>query len=159
MKKNMAFVILIAAIVLIGGALALIGFSNSDDASTDLSTQTNLSSSTQPTNDEKKAEPEAPEPAGVSQGSTHELVMNNFSFSKQSITASPGDTVTINLTNTGGTHDFKIDELNVQSKTISSGGTDTVTFTIPPDASGSFEYYCSIGNHRALGMVGTLIIN
>lgn len=85
--------------------------------------------------------------------------MKNFEFSSAQITASPGDTVTVNLTNSGGTHDFVIDELNVQSAVINSGEETSVTFTVPSDATGSYSYYCSIGNHRALGMEGTLVIN
>jgi uncharacterized cupredoxin-like copper-binding protein len=50
-----------------------------------------------------------------------------------------------------------IDELNVATKQISEGGTDSVTFTVPASAAGkSFEFYCSVGNHRQMGMVGTV---
>ena len=53
-------------------------------------------------------------------------------------------------------HDFVIDELNVKSEIIKSGETGEVEFT--PDTIGEFEFYCSVGQHRANGMVGTLIV-
>lgn len=53
-------------------------------------------------------------------------------------------------------HDFVIDELGVKTKIIKSGTTDTVEFTV--DQVGQFEYYCSVGEHRAQGMVGTLVV-
>ncbi|HIA92179.1 TPA: hypothetical protein EYO12_03640 [Candidatus Saccharibacteria bacterium] len=91
-------------------------------------------------------------------GETVDVDMSNFEFSTDLITASPGDTVTVNLINSGGTHDFVIDEFGVQSETINTGETTSVTFTVPADAEGEYEYYCSIGNHREQGMVGTLVV-
>jgi len=42
------------------------------------------------------------------------------------------------------------------SKTIQSGATDTFQFVA--DKAGTFQYYCSVGNHKAMGMVGTLTV-
>jgi nitrite reductase (NO-forming) len=53
-------------------------------------------------------------------------------------------------------HDFVIDELGVQSDKVNNGETATVQFVA--DKVGTFEYYCSVGNHRAMGMVGKLIV-
>ena len=33
-----------------------------------------------------------------------------------------------------------------------------VTFEHTFNQTGTFEYYCSVGNHRAMGMKGTLIV-
>lgn len=44
----------------------------------------------------------------------------------------------------------------VKTKVINGGETDTVEFT--PDKAGSFEYYCSVGKHRAMGMKGTVTV-
>ena len=52
--------------------------------------------------------------------------------------------------------DFKIDEFGVATKTIKGGEEELVEFVA--DKVGSFEYYCSIGTHRAMGMWGTLRI-
>lgn len=83
-----------------------------------------------------------------------------FGYSLSAINVSPGDVVTINLTNSGGSHDFVIDELNVATDVISGGETDSVTFTVPASAAGkTFNFYCSVGNHRNLGMEGNFIVS
>ena len=80
----------------------------------------------------------------------------NFSFTPNTIKVNKGDTVKITFKNSGGTHDFMIDEFNVHMKPIQTDQEETATFTA--DKSGTFEYYCSIGNHRAMGMFGKLIV-
>ncbi len=81
---------------------------------------------------------------------------SNFKFSPAQIQAKKGDTVKVTFTSVDGTHDFVIDELGVKSDTISGGQTTTVSFVA--SKAGTFEYYCSIGKHRAMGMVGNLIV-
>ena len=85
------------------------------------------------------------------------LDLKNFSFSPALIEAEPGETITVKLTNSGGFHDFSLDELGVRAKTISQGEETLVQITVPADTpSGTeYEFYCPIGNHRSLGMVGT----
>lgn len=81
---------------------------------------------------------------------------SNFKFEPSTISVKKGDTVKITFTNSGGFHNFMLDEFKVASKTIGSGATDTVTFVA--DKTGSFEYYCGVGNHRQMGMKGTLVV-
>jgi plastocyanin len=82
-----------------------------------------------------------------------------FGYSEDTISVKPGETVELTLTNSDGLHDFVIDELDVATKKISKGETDVVTFTISEDVDAeSFAYYCSVGNHRSLGMEGKLMI-
>ncbi len=81
---------------------------------------------------------------------------SNFSFDKSTLTVKKGDLVKITFINAEGFHDLKIDEFNVATKKLSGGGQETVEFTATK--TGSFEYYCSVGNHRAMGMKGTLIV-
>lgn len=80
----------------------------------------------------------------------------NFSFSPNTITVKKGETVTLEFKSAGGFHNFVVDELNVRTPVIESGKTATVTFT--PTKVGTFEFYCSVGNHRAMGMKGTLVV-
>ncbi len=80
----------------------------------------------------------------------------NFSFAPNTLTVKKGDQVKITFKNADGFHDFRIDEFNVASKRIRGGDSDTVEFTA--DKVGSFEYYCSVGSHRAMGMKGTLTV-
>jgi plastocyanin len=79
-----------------------------------------------------------------------------FSFTPSTMTVNKGDTVKITVKNTKGTHDLKIDEFNASTHLLNAGETDTISFVA--DKAGTFEYYCSIGNHRVLGMVGTLFV-
>lgn len=70
---------------------------------------------------------------------------------------SQGSTVEVTLCSVGGTHDWVVDELGVSTEQVSDGGDcNTVQFTA--GQVGEFEYYCSVGNHREEGMVGTLIV-
>ena len=87
---------------------------------------------------------------------TVDVVGGNFYFTPKEIRVKKGDTVTINFKNVDGFHDFKIDEFNVATQRIQAGGTETVQFSA--DKAGSFEYYCSVGSHRAMGMKGMLIV-
>lgn len=81
---------------------------------------------------------------------------NNFKFSPTEIRVKKGDRVKVTLNNVSGFHDFVIDEFNVKTKQINGAGTDTVEFVA--SKSGTFEYYCSVGQHRQMGMVGKLIV-
>ncbi len=81
---------------------------------------------------------------------------SNFAFSPNTITAKKGQKVTVTFKSDGGFHDFAIDEFNVKSDIVGSGKSVDVSFT--PDKTGTFEFYCSVGNHRAMGMVGKLIV-
>jgi plastocyanin len=87
-----------------------------------------------------------------------EFTIDTFSYgySIPEIKIRKGQKVTIILTNSGGTHDLVIDELGVDSGKIVTG--DSVTFDFVANEAGEFEYYCSVGNHRAQGMVGKLIV-
>ena len=80
----------------------------------------------------------------------------NFGYSVKEIKVKEGDTVTINLTSTDGFHDWLVDEFNAKTDRVNTGQTTSVTFVA--NKAGSYEYYCSVGQHRANGMVGTLIV-
>ena len=80
----------------------------------------------------------------------------NFSFNPSTITVNKGDHVKITFQNSGGFHDLRIDEFNAATRRIQTGQEDTITFVA--DKTGSFEFYCSVGSHRQMGMKGTLIV-
>lgn len=80
----------------------------------------------------------------------------NFSFSPATMTVKRGDTVRITFRNASGTHNLRVDGYDVGTNMIQGGASETFEFVA--DEAGSFEYYCSVGNHRAMGMVGTLTV-
>jgi nitrosocyanin len=81
---------------------------------------------------------------------------SNFAFTPNAMTVKKGDKVRITFKNSNGSHDLKIDEFNVNTGILASGVQKTVEFTA--DKTGSFQYYCSVGSHRAMGMWGTLTV-
>ena len=95
--------------------------------------------------------------ATVSTGTKEFTVTNaGMTFTEKSLSVQKGDTVKITFKNTGGTHDFRVDGYNVGTKVINNGQSETFEFTA--DKAGTFEYYCSVGQHRQLGMKGTLTV-
>ena len=85
-----------------------------------------------------------------------EVEGGSFYFEPNEITVKKGETVKIVLNSVDMMHDFVIDELDVSTPIIQGGDTGEVEFTATE--AGTFEFYCSVGNHRAQGMVGTLIV-
>lgn len=85
-----------------------------------------------------------------------EITGSNFAFSQSEIRVKEGDVVTINFESTDGFHDWVVDEFNAATAKVNTDGTTSVTFVA--DKKGTYEYYCSVGNHRAQGMVGTLVV-
>lgn len=85
-----------------------------------------------------------------------DITASNFRFSESEIRVKRGDEVKIRLSNTEGMHNWVIDEFNAKTETITAGQSAEVTFVA--DKTGTFEYYCGIGNHRQMGMKGNLVV-
>jgi plastocyanin len=85
-----------------------------------------------------------------------EVSGKNFSYDVAEIRVKEGDTVIVNFTSADGFHDWVVDEFSAATEKVQTGGKTSVTFVA--DKKGTFEYYCSVGKHRANGMVGTLIV-
>ncbi len=135
MNKNVMIVGFVAALVLIGGFLYV--------------KNSNMSVETMTT----------PAPTAATEtGTIKEIVVigSSFKFEPAEIKVNKGDKVKITFKNSGGTHDFVIDELNVKTAIITTGAEKSVEFIA--DKIGSFKYYCSVVNHRAIGMEGTLVV-
>lgn len=79
-----------------------------------------------------------------------------YYFKPNVIRVKSGEEVTITFNNIEGFHDLVIDEMNVKTKQLKVGESETIEFT--PDKPGTYEFYCSVGNHRAMGMKGTLVV-
>ncbi|OGG03657.1 hypothetical protein A2W14_04040 [Candidatus Gottesmanbacteria bacterium RBG_16_37_8] len=87
---------------------------------------------------------------------TFNLDAINFSYNIKEIRVKKGTRVKINLVRKQGFHDLVIDEFNARTKQLGEGSEDSVEFVA--DKTGTFEYYCSVGQHRQQGMVGKLIV-
>ena len=157
MKKTTIIIILI---ILAGGAwlLANNNKSSSDNVNSDnLQTQTELSGDAV-AKETGNANEVANDGSETQDGNVKEFVVEgfNFAFSLNEIRVKKGDKVKIVFKNTGGYHDFNIDEFSVKTNVINTGEQETVEFVA--DKVGEFEYYCSVGNHRELGMRGKFIV-
>jgi len=107
-----------------------------------------------PTNNNTTTNPPVNPPASEVKSFT--VTAQGLSFSPKEIKVKKGDTVQIKFVNAGGFHDLRIDGYNVGTKQIQSPGEETFQFVA--DKAGTFEFFCSVMNHRQLGMKGNLIV-
>ncbi len=100
----------------------------------------------------------SPTGAAAEQGAVKEFTVtgSNFSFDPKEIKVKKGDTVKILFKNADGFHDWRVDEFNAATKKIKGGEQDSVQFVA--EKAGTFEYYCSVGEHRQMGMKGNLVV-
>ena len=86
-------------------------------------------------------------------GENFKFVMNGVD--NPEIRVKEGDRVRIEFTSTQGFHDFVIDAFGA-TKQIWAGNSTFVEFTA--DKKGEYEYYCSVGKHREMGMKAKFIV-
>lgn len=168
---------LLPALALVLAGAGCTASTNVDVTSTDESNGTNTTypaDATTDTNDDEAAteddgavievdagvemdtEADADEADDAASVSTFTVTGSNFAFSPANLSVKKGDTVNITFSNSSGTHDFNIDEFAVATFQLEGGASQTVSFVA--DKTGSFEYYCSVGSHRSMGMTGTLTV-
>lgn len=96
-------------------------------------------------------------PSQVSgEGVVVEVIADHLSFAPAELRVKQGQTVTVRVTSQDGLHDWVLDAFDAATGSIGAGQTKSVTFVA--DRAGTFEFYCSISNHRQLGMTGALIV-
>lgn len=149
-SSNMSLIIIgVIVLALIGGGLAY--FASQKRAPQQPATQ-------QTQTNETPTEAASPTAEVMTKGETKTFTVSgkSFSLTPNQIRVKKGDTVKITFQNTGGFHDFTLDAFNVKTPQIQAGQTADVEFVA--DKAGTFEFYCSVGNHRAQGMKGSLIV-
>jgi plastocyanin len=92
---------------------------------------------------------------------TFTLSGENFKFlmdgqENPNLIVNEGDKIIIEFTSGQGFHNFVIDELNARTEIVKDSGSTSIEFIA--DKKGTFEYYCSVGEHRQMGMKGTFIV-
>lgn len=160
-----ALIAIIAAIIILGGGYYWYTTQQSAGTGTDVNMQ-DVDMSADTDSDVLDAVPtttpttstSAPGTSSATSGAVKSFTISgkNFSFTPATMTVKKGDTVRITFNNTGGTHDLRVDGYNIGTKTLQSGASETFEFVA--DKAGIFEYYCSVGNHRQMGMKGTLTV-
>jgi heme/copper-type cytochrome/quinol oxidase subunit 2 len=96
---------------------------------------------------------------GATDDSTAQVIAvegGSFYYKPNEIHVKAGQPVKITLTSKDMMHDFNIDELGVKIPVTKAGASNSVEFT--PTKTGTFEFYCSVGNHRAQGQIGTIYV-
>jgi heme/copper-type cytochrome/quinol oxidase subunit 2 len=156
--------LLIVGVLLLLALGTVYAFTRTDKASSVNPTNTQITTAPNSTNFEDDgalppvdtAETSAPVNTDTSTSKTVSLEAGSFYYKPNAIRVKQGDTITITMKSADMMHDFNIDELNVKMPITKAGETGTVTFTATQK--GTFEFYCSVGNHKAQGQVGTLIV-
>lgn len=146
---NMVVMVVAIAVVLIGGYMLLNKPSTTVAPTTDNAPTTQ--DSMQPTDSTGMVQESM-----VSDVVTIDMEAGAFFYNPKEIRVKKGQTVRINFIAVDMMHDMNIDELNVKNPIVKAGESTTIEFVV--SETGSFEYYCSVGQHRANGQVGTLIV-
>ena len=158
MNKTTMWIGMIVLVAVAIGAWLLVG--NSPAPQTAPSANTGAATPPPDTTTGGLGSPETPPPQAESKVLRSEkdftVAAQNYSFVPSVMAVKVGDTVKITLQNTGGFHDLVIDAFGAATKRIQGGQSDTITFVA--DKAGTFEYYCSVDGHRAMGMKGTLTV-
>jgi plastocyanin len=160
MNKNTLWAVIAAIVIIIAGVWLFRGKTDTVTTGTDTTQGTaGTTSSPTPTTGTPSTTPTSSGATGgttVPAPTTVNVTGGEFYFQPSTITVKKGQTVTIHFTNVSGSHNWVIDAFNARTPVIGAGKTADVTFIA--SKTGSFEYYCSVGNHRAMGMKGTLIV-
>ena len=82
---------------------------------------------------------------------------DEYSFSPATITLKKGTTYRLTFKNTGkAPHNYIVPDLGISTATIKGG--ESVTVEVTPQKTGTFGAYCSVGNHKDLGMEGKIVV-
>lgn len=94
---------------------------------------------------------------------TVSITLTEFSITPATITVPLGEPVTFVVTNAGGAqHNLEVEledrgiEQRLFATNLMPGETRQATFTLTEP--GEWEMYCPVGNHRTLGMQGTILV-
>jgi len=88
----------------------------------------------------------------------HVVITKEFEFVPNVVELKPGQPTTLTIVNRGKeTHNIIIPKLKITSSLAESG--QSISIILPSLSVGRYPFYCGVGNHKALGMSGVLIVN
>ena len=152
---NMLIGLVILGVLAIGGFILLRSNSSGNVINNPNPVNTTTKSSTDDTLAESNSPNETDEDV-AGETKTINIEAESYSFNPKEIRLKKGESIQIVMTAKDMMHDFNIDEFDVKLPVTAAGETNSVTFIA--DTIGEFEYYCSVGQHRQLGQVGTLVV-
>jgi plastocyanin len=134
------------------GSLSACGSSSDDSAAASSSPPSSASSPSSSSSSSAASTSSSSAAAVAPQAQSLAVTSVDFDFEMPSTDLTAGD-YTITLTNNGhATHDLVVEQNGAdvaKSDSIGPGQSSTFTVTLQP---GSYVFYCSIGNHRQMGM-------
>jgi uncharacterized cupredoxin-like copper-binding protein len=127
----------IPALVLLSGALALAGCGSDDDNGGD----------------------SAPAAASSGGGQTVRLSATEFKFTPSDPSVDKAGKVTFDVSNDGSVdHALEVEGPDGDVETDSIAAGESATLTVDLSKPGKYEIYCPIGNHKEMGMEGTVTV-
>jgi plastocyanin len=91
-------------------------------------------------------------------GQTVNVSATEFAFNPSDLHVDAAGTYTFHLTNAGEfEHALEIDGQGIEEATDTIGGGESADVSVDL-AEGEYEIYCPVGNHREMGMEGTLTV-
>lgn len=156
---NNKILLVLAVVILIGGGIFLASKQNAPSTVPVGDTQTQEINVEEDTSTSDSADEEEENGDVMEQSEVKEFTVegSNFKFSLPEMRVDQGDTVKVTFVNKDGVHDWMVDGISsARTKQLKAGESETVTFVA--DTAGTFEYYCSVGQHRSLGMKGNLVV-
>ena len=149
MKNPLTWIVILILLLLVGIFLFARPSNGPETSSVSTPTPTPISTNSPQTTPTATQSP---------QSSVKEFIVTGslFKFDVKEIKAKKGDRVRITFKNVEGVHDWVIDEFNARTKQLQAGQQETIEFVA--DKIGQFQYYCSVGTHRQMGMWGSLIV-
>lgn len=153
--KSLPIIAAIAILILIGAGTWFLVKGN-PVSSPQPSPETSIQQSTSAPSVMDSTSSAAASPSAQADVKEFTVVASGFKFTPNQITVKKGDKVKITLKNTGGSHNLFIDGYKVQTKVINTGAEDTIEFVAGKP--GTFEFWCTVANHKAMGMVGKLVV-
>lgn len=150
-----------AMLVIAGGVFSACSQQATEPEAEPTASETETMIAAESTESESMMNDETSEKMAADEEVDYTVMMDNFKFDVTQMEAEPGQVLKVKIENGEGTHDFVIDELDVKTAQMSTAGeSEFVEIAIPADAEPGteYEYYCSVGQHRQMGMVGTLTV-
>jgi plastocyanin len=99
------------------------------------------------------------EDEGAGTGEAIEIVETDFALDPADVTVDGPGTYTFRAVNEGETtHALEIEGHGIEEETEDFGPGESAELTVELTESGEYEMYCPVGNHREMGMVGTLTV-
>jgi plastocyanin len=146
-----------AALVFAAALATLTACGGSDDGGTAAAPSTSSSAATSSAAEDTGSESSSSAPAEEG-GGTITVTGMDFEFDLAESELAAGE-YEIEFVNDGGaSHDVRVEQDGedvAQSDVIPPGETTTFTVTLEP---GEYVFYCSVGNHRSMGMETTVTV-